>query len=156
MHPTRSPEASNRSISRPARRRLGMTALVLTAGLTLAACMNTDQQTAYDLVNGSRADASLPALAVDNTAQTKAQAWADHLASTNTLAHSTLTAGMDDQWARLAENVGYGASIEQIHHAFLSSAGHRANILDPGLTHVGVGVAHGHGRTFVVLVFSQR
>lgn len=156
MRSTLSPVASNRSISRPTRRRLGMTALVLTAGLAFAACMNADQQTAYDLVNDSRAAASLPALAADNTAQTKAQAWADHLASANTLAHSTLSAGMDGQWTRLAENVGYGGSIGQVHQEFMASTGHRANILDPGMTHVGVGVAHGHGRTFVVLVFSQR
>ncbi len=138
------------------RRRVGTAVALLTAVVTLAACMNAEQQEAFDLVNAERAAASLPALAHDATAQAKAQAWADHLATTNSLSHSNLSDGMDDQWIRLAENVGYGASISSVHDQFMRSANHRSNVLSGSMTHLGAGVARAHGKTFVVLVFVQR
>ena len=133
-----------------------MATLVVAAVFTLSACMSTQQQVAFDSVNGARADAGIPHLAVDAIAQTKAQAWAEHLAARNTLEHSDLSAGMDDGWRRLAENVGVGGSIEEVQRQFMGSDVHRANVLDRRLTHLGVGVAQGQGRTFVVLVFAQR
>lgn len=142
--------------TRPSRSRLGVAALVLAVGSLLAACMNTQQQVAHDLVNGARSGAGLPTLAVDPVAQTKAQAWADHLADINALEHSRLSDGMDAGWRRLAENVGYGSSIDEVQQQFMGSSIHRDNVLDRRFTHLGVGVANGHGRTFVVLVFVQR
>ena len=133
-----------------------MATLVVAAVFTLAACMSTQQQVAFDLVNGARADSGVSPLAADAIAQAKAQSWAEHLAARNTLEHSNLSAGMDDGWRRLAENVGVGASIDEVQRQFMGSDVHRANVLDRRFTHLGVGVAQGHGRTFVVLVFVQR
>ena len=141
---------------RPSRARLGVAALVLAAGSLLAACMSTQQQVAFDLVNGARSNEGLPALAADPVAQAKAQAWAEHLAAINSLEHSRLSDGMDGGWRRLAENVGYGSSIDEVQQQFMGSSMHRDNVLDHRFTHLGVGVARGHGRTFVVLVFVQR
>ncbi len=91
------------------------------------------------------------------SAQKKAQAWAEHLAQINKLEHSNLASGMDDQWKRLGENVGYSSSsISKVHDQFMASAGHRANILDGRFTHVGIGVAKANGRVFVVQMFVQR
>ena len=59
-------------------------------------------------------------------------------------------------WKAIAENVGYGSSVESVHRQFMASAGHRANILGRQFTHLGTGVATGHGRTYVVHVFVQR
>jgi uncharacterized protein YkwD len=143
--------------TRARRRRLraGVATLVV-AAVSLAACMNSQQQVAFDLVNGARADAGLPALALDPIAQTKAQAWAEHLAATGSIGHSNLTEGMDGGWRRLAENVGYGSSIDEIQRRFMDSPHHRQNVLDRSFTHLGVGVARGGGNTYVVLVFVQR
>ena len=138
------------------RRRGGVATLVVAAVFTLTACMSTQQEVAYGLVNGARADAGVSSLAADTVAQAKAQSWAEHLAARNTLQHSDLSAGMDDGWRRLAENIGAGSSIEEVQRQFMGSAIHRANVLDRRFTHLGVGVAQGHGRTFVVLVFVQR
>ena len=88
-------------------------------------------------------------------AQAKAQDWANHLASRGTLAHSRLSSGLSD-WRMVAENVGYGSSVSAVHRQFMSSSGHRANILGRGYTHLGTGVARGHGNTWVVHVFVQR
>ncbi len=138
------------------RRHLRIVPVMIAGALLLASCMSSDQSAAFDKVNASRTTRSVSALADDNTAQEKAQAWAEHLASSNTLQHSNLAHGMDGQWKRLAENVGYGSSIGAVHQQFMTSSGHRANILDSRFTHVGVGVAKGHGRVFVVQVFVQR
>lgn len=141
---------------RRTRRRVTLAVTAVAVTFVMAACMNADQQTAFDLVNHERAAASVPSLHHDATAQAKAQAWADQLAAGGTLAHSSLSEGMDDQWSRLAENVGHGSSIEQVHARFMDSGQHRSTILDASLTHLGAGIAHDHGRTFVVLVFVQR
>ena len=135
--------------------RAGVATLVV-AAISLAACLNSQQQVAFDLVNGARADAGLSALALDPIAQTKAQAWAEHLAASGSLRHSNLSDGMDGGWRRLAENVGYGSSVDEIQRRFMDSSQHRQNVLDGRFTHLGVGVARGGGNTYVVLVFVQR
>ncbi len=143
--------------TRPRRHRFAVVPILLAGAILLSACMNDDQQAAFDMVNASRASAGVPALQYDETAKNKAQAWAEHLAAINTLQHSNLAAGMDDGWRRLGENVGYSsASISRVHTQFMNSSGHRANIVDSRFTHLGIGVAQGNGRVFVVHVFVQR
>jgi len=41
------------------------------------------------------------------------------------------------------ENVGRGASAVEVHQGFMRSFGHRDNVLNPDVTHVGVGVIAG-------------
>lgn len=41
---------------------------------------------------------------------------------------------------QLGENVGRGPSARDLHHLLMGSPGHRANILKPEFTHVGIGV----------------
>ena len=140
----------------PRRARAGIAVLVIAATFALAGCMNTQQQTAFELVQDSRSRAGIHGLTHDAVAQDKAQAWAEHLAAKNTLAHSNLSSGMDTGWSLITENVGYGSSIDAVHRQFMDSASHRGNILDRRMTHLGVGVAQGHGRTFVVQIFTRR
>ena len=140
---------------RRTRKRAALLALVLLAGVVLGACMNPQQQETFDLVNASRARAGLPALTIDLEAQNKAQAWAEQMARENRLYHSNLADGMTG-WRMLAENVGYGSSIAQVHEAYMNSSGHKANILNNRVTHIGTGVARGNGRTWTVHVFVQR
>lgn len=137
--------------------RLGFLVVLLTGAVLLAACgMNADQQRAFDLVNQSRSSSRVATLHHDETAKNKAQAWAEHLARQGKLSHSNLASGMDDGWKALGENVGYGGSIDRVHTQFMNSSGHRQNILNAGFTHLGVGVAQGNGRTYVVHVFVKR
>lgn len=143
--------------SRTNKSRLGFLVVLLSGALLLAACgMNADQQRTFDLVNQSRSDAGLPALQHDNTAKKKAQSWAEHLAAKGSLSHSNLASGMDDGWKAIGENVGYGSSIDHVHTQYMNSTGHRNNILNPGYTHLGTGVAQGNGRTYTVHVFVKR
>ena len=149
------PRRLHASVRPPNRRSVGVLAGLI-AALLLGACLSPQQGTAHGLVNQSRGDAGRNMLALDAVAQSKAQAWAEHLAQRNTLAHSRLSDGMDGGWSYIAENVGYGSSVEDVHRQFMSSSAHRANVLDGRFTHLGVGVARGHGKTFVVHVLVRR
>ena len=102
------------------RRRPATLAGLLASLLLLGACLTQSQGKAHGLVNESRARAGVHQLAHDSQAQAKAQAWAENLASRNQLAHSRLSDGMDG-WKAIAENVGWGSSIEHVHQ---HSSGH--------------------------------
>ena len=56
---------------------------------------------------------------------------------------------------RAAENIAYGnVSAEEMMKKWMSSSGHRANILDPKLAYVGVGAARsGDGNWYAVQDF---
>lgn len=136
-------------------------ALIAVGVLTLAAC-SPQQVQVRDLVNISRAQAGLKPLNMDPPLAGKAQAWADHLATTGTLAHSALAEGVPDTWIRIGENVGRGPSIPAIHDGYMASPAHRTNILDTGFTNIGTGYAQGPcapGSTqvcqYTVQVFAQ-
>lgn len=137
------------------RTRATVVAIALVTVFALTGCLTQSQGKAHGLVNEARARAGVPQLAHDPQAQAKAQAWADSLASRNQLAHSRLSDGVSD-WQLLAENVGWGSSIDQVQQQFMASAGHRANILDRRFTHLGTGVARGNGKTYVVQVLVKR
>ena len=83
------------------------------------------------------------------------------MAADGRLSHSTLSAGLGTlNWRSLGENVGYSSptsnTLWTIHVMFVRSAGHRANILNPKYTHMGVGVhKDSQGRVWVAEVFAQ-
>jgi uncharacterized protein YkwD len=57
---------------------------------------------------------------------------------------------------KIAENVGMSRDVDDIHRLFMESAPHRANILDPDLTHVGLAVASdGDGWRYVTQGFLE-
>jgi len=129
--------------------------LVLVMGSTLTSCRSSEQARVADLVNQTRAQYGRSYLRDNLQLDQKAQAWAEHLARVNTLKHSDLPEGISYQWRSLAENVGYGGSIDQVHQAYMNSPGHRANILDSRWNYMGTGVAWRGNRVFTVQVFMQ-
>jgi len=96
-------------------------------------------------INALRASVHVQPLLVDSELTGLAQGWAQHMAATGVLSHSSLTAGITEQWAKLGENVGMGPDNPTIWNAFLHSAEHYANLVDPSYNRVGVGVAFGFG-----------
>ena len=57
---------------------------------------------------------------------------------------------------RAGENLAFNVSIAAAQQAFMNSPGHRANVLDPYYTQVGLGVVNGpNGRVYVVQEFSD-
>ena len=68
--------------------------------------------------------------------------------------------GLSYQWA--GENIGWNSgrtdaeSPVRVHEQFMSSPGHRANVLDPRFTHGGVGAAAADGKMFQGYVQNTR
>lgn len=91
--------------------------------------------------NSSRAAAGLPALQLNAQLNSVAQAWANHLAATNDLEHNGALRSQVSNWTNLGENVGMAGDIASVQQAFMNSPEHRANILNPKYTEVGVGSA---------------
>ncbi len=113
-----------------------------------------EQRRIAQLVNDTRSGRGKARLTLNPTLTRKAQAWAEHLARTNNLAHSDLTAGVPSNWRSLGENVGYARTIVDVHQAFMRSSGHRHNILGVWNA-IGTGYAAGSGKVFVVHVFMR-
>lgn len=138
---------------RGARRTGGLLIAAVLAVTVLAGCLSEDQVTVQTKINTSRSANGLGKLTDYQTADTKAQAWAQHLADIGGLEHSNLPSGYKSgTWCRLGENVGMGPSLSSIHTAFMNSAGHRANILGP-YDHVGTGVVKKGAYYYVVQEF---
>ena len=77
------------------------------------------------------------------------------MAAEGRLHHNDALASEVDGWERVTENVGTGPDARRIHEALMASSSHRANILDTGVTQVGVGVAWRDGTLWVTQVFRR-
>ena len=134
-------------------RALTLAAAVLVAAVALTGCNAAQANESVQRINEARDAQGLPPLQVEDGLARKAQAWADRLAASGSLGHSSLTADVPGGWSYLAENVGSASSIAEMHALYMASPPHRANILDRRSNRVGVGVAEGGGRVYVVQEF---
>jgi uncharacterized protein YkwD len=116
-----------------------------------------DEAQFVDLINRARASSGKGGLTTNGELTSIARRWAQHMADDQRLSHNpNLANEVTQDWEKLAENVGFGQDVGQIHDAFMNSAPHRANILDGALTHVGVGVVvDGSGQMWVTEVFMR-
>ena len=135
-------------------------ALVLAAATSLAvstlvtapaASASTTESAFVTKINAARAAAGLPAVSVRGDLVAAARQHSSAMAGRTTLYHSSL-AGICC-FRALAENVGSGATPAVVHGAFMGSSGHRANILNPAMRHVGVGVVSSGGQLWVTEIF---
>ena len=132
------------------------------------------ERTLFDAVNRERVAQNLSPLRWDESLATSAREHAQRMAQRNTLSHQfpgepplqdrARQAGA--RYSVIAENVAEGPTPEAIHSGWMRSAPHRANLLDPSLTAVGIAVANapdrnmgevatGGGVLFAVEDFSQ-
>jgi uncharacterized protein YkwD len=125
------------------------------------------EQSVFALVNRDRAAAGLPALVWDGRLAAVARAHSEDMAQDNYVAHVSPRFGtVNDRIRRasltptlLSENVGRAYSAGQAQRGFMLSPGHRGNVIDKRVTHVGIGVAVGRsegGQTplFVTQLFA--
>ena len=120
------------------------------------------EQRVVAAINAERAAAGLPELRIEAHLNDAAQGHSDWMGDTGTLSHegaggSSATERieasglpLEGSW-RTAENVAYASlsggldagEVDTMHAGLMESPGHRANILDPDVAYVGVGLSIG-------------
>jgi len=146
----------------PSKRRSFVAILAIVAlALVASGCMPKDAKTFLDRTNSLRSSYGIRALNEHDTLTKKAEEWAQHMAATGRLEHSTLSAGLGSlNWRSLGENVGYSSptsdTLKTIHNMFVQSPPHKANLVNSKFNYMGVGVAKdSRGRIWVAEVFAQ-
>lgn len=161
--------APTRSRRLPLRARIALPALIVGLALAGVACVppgnpgSPDTGDVVGAVNQDRAAAGLRPLAWDTQLGLYAGSWADHLAATRTLEHTDLAALVRlpymTAWRTIGENllVGPAMSGGAAEDAWMNSAGHRANILNPSFASIGVAARQdASGRWWYVAEFGAR
>jgi len=117
------------------------------------------------LTNGERSNAGIAVLRADARLMQAAQLHADQMARLGRLDHvlsgaqyprpEDRLAAAGYQWRAYAENIAMGqGSAAAAMDSWMHSSGHRANILNAGLTEIGIGFARDSaGRPYYVQVF---
>lgn len=77
------------------------------------------------------------------------------MAASNRLYHNTALGQQVQGWQLVAENVGMGSTVDQIHRALMASPPHRSDILDARFTGIGTGVVQSGGTIWVTQVFRR-
>ncbi|HUS43613.1 MAG TPA: CAP domain-containing protein [Ilumatobacteraceae bacterium] len=110
------------------------------------------QRSVVDSVNSHRAQAGRGVVSVDSRLTAAAQGHSDHMARQVTMTHAG--AGSTDggqrisnagyRWTTWAENVAAGQETPaEVVAAWMNSSGHRANILQNRMVHIGVAATEG-------------
>ena len=120
----------------------------------VVAASTADEQKMVDMINQERIAAGVNPLKVDARLASVGLAKANDMKTNNYFSHTSPTlgspwdmmkqAGLPVGWA--GENIGKTQSVESAMAGFMRSPGHKANIVDPRFTHVGIGIA---GNLFV-------
>lgn len=119
---------------------------------TPAADAGAYEQQVLALTNAQRTAAGCPALTWNATLASVARAHSQDMAANNYVDHNTLSGVTREQritaagytYTQMAENIAAGqATPADVMASWMASAGHKANILNCGLTELGVGYAAG-------------
>jgi len=106
-------------------------------------------------VTGDRRNAGLGALTTQADLVAVARNHSAAMAASSRLYHNTLLGQEVKGWLLVAENVGVGSSVDQIHRAMMASPPHRADILDARFDGIGIGVVQSGTTMWVTQVFRR-
>lgn len=134
--------APNRTAYAPASQ--PRTAMTATADSTASAV----EQALLRLTNQERAKYSLAPLKADSPLTSLARLKSSDMVAQGYFGHTSPTYGSPAQmlaryrvsYRYYAENIAQGADATRIHAMWMASPGHRANILDGRMTHIGIGL----------------
>lgn len=120
------------------------------------------EQALFDDANRERAKEDLPPLKWNALLASAAHHHAEIMAQHSAISHQfpgepalvQRIAAVGARFSTVAENIAAGQDAGDIHYGWMHSPGHRANILDPKLTALGVAVVEARGRIFAVQDFS--
>lgn len=107
-------------------------------------------------LNEVRAAAGVAPLRHDPSLAERADGWAARLAAAGELRHSELIYEVVDEgrWRAAGENVGYGPEVGVLVDAFVASAAHHANMINPDYVAVGIGVVEVDGVLWTAHLFA--
>ena len=107
-------------------------------------------------VTAERQAQGRPALPMEDDLVAVARNHSAAMASAARRYHNTLLGQQVQGWQLVAENVGMGSSVDQVHQALMASPQHRADILNARFDGIGIGVVQSGGSMWVTEVFRQR
>ncbi|MBR5302098.1 MAG: transporter [Clostridia bacterium] len=128
------------------------------------ASLSAQEQTAGNLLNNDRARYNLAPLAIDPALCRIARIKSEDMRDNQYFAHTSPTYGDVRQmlahfgytYAAAGENIAHHATIEKAQAAFLSSPGHRKNIMSAAYTKVGLGAAvDKNGFVYLTQIFAR-
>lgn len=128
-----------------------------------ATSLNAQEQQMVDEINKERAAAGLTPLKVELRLAGLARTKAQDMKTNGYFSHTSPTYGTPFemlknagiQYRSAGENIARNVSVDAAMAAFMSSDGHRKNILNPGYTHVGIGVVSSSSGNYYVQIFAQ-
>ncbi|MEA4900692.1 CAP domain-containing protein [Desulfitobacterium sp.] len=128
-----------------------------------ATSISTQEQQMIDEINKERANVGLAPLKVDLRLVGVAQVKANDMKTNGYFSHTSPTYGSPYDMMKMAgiqyysagENIARNISVDAAMAAFMSSSGHKANILNANYTHVGVGIVYSSSGTYFVQEFAR-
>jgi putative cell wall-binding protein/uncharacterized protein YkwD len=121
-----------------------------------ADALTPEEDEFIELINQERSSRGLNPLTEYWDLTDDARAWSAQMDADGFLSHNPDLVSITSNWRSLAENVGEGTGVAQLHRIFMNSSEHRDHILNPLLDHIGVGVTHGSGgRLWVTVDFME-
>ena len=132
-----------------------------------AADENDARRQVWSRINEERAAAGLKPVSEYIKLEAVAQAHAEEMRKLNYVAHRSPNTGMASDradaagilWRKISENVALNQTALSAHASLMESPAHRTNVIDPDVTHIGIGVAfsddgHGHRQVYLVENFA--
>lgn len=126
--------------------------------------VSAQEQSAWNLLNADRTANGLSALPLDAELSRIARIKAEDMRDNGYFAHQSPTYGSPSEMLRhfgytftaAGENIAHHANITKAQAAFMSSDGHRRNILSTAWTKVGIGVCYdAQGYVYVTQLFAK-
>lgn len=123
---------------------------------------SAQEQMMMNLLNQDRNRYGLPSLTLDPTLSSIARIKSNDMRDNNYFAHESPTYGRAKDMLKAfgyaftgaGENIAHHATVEKAHAAFMSSSGHRQNILSSVWTKVGIGICYDrNGYVYVTEIF---
>jgi hypothetical protein len=140
-------------------------AILVMAPLAFSAqrAVSTPERQLFEALNRERAALGLSMLVWNDSLASAARQHAERMAQHNMLSHQLpgepdlrmRAAGTGARFSMVAENIAIGPDAAVIHSGWMHSPGHRANILSPELSAVGIAVVPRGAELFAVQDFSQ-
>ena len=128
------------------------------AGLPSHASASSRSEAQFvSLINQARSERGRSTLVARGDLAALARRHSRRMAADGTIYHNrNLSNEIPGNWRAAGENVGMGPDVETLHEAFMSSPGHKANIIDNEFNQVGIGIAVRDGTIYVTEVFVGR